>query len=78
MTIEVPIPLDEIAADALRADPVKRAAIGRLVSDWLRPEGRAARLVAAMDRLGDDARAKGLTDEILNEELAAYNQERRH
>jgi hypothetical protein len=30
-----------------------------------------------MDRLAGDARARGLTDETLNEELAAYNREKR-
>jgi hypothetical protein len=35
------------------------------------------KLFAAIERLGADAEAKGLTDEVLEEELAAYNAERR-
>lgn len=39
MTIDVAIPLDEDAARALQADPVKRQVLGRLLSGWLRLEG---------------------------------------
>ncbi|MFC7694940.1 hypothetical protein ACFQY5_40690 [Paeniroseomonas aquatica] len=35
------------------------------------------RLFAAMDALSDEARRRGLTNEILDAELAAYNAERR-
>ena len=77
MTIDIAIPLDEDAARALQSDPVKREVLGRLLSDWLRPEGQAERLLHAMDRAAAQAEAKGLTEELLNAELAAYNAERR-
>jgi hypothetical protein len=77
MTVDITIPLDDEAAHALEADPIKRQALGRLISHWLRPEGQADRLLDAMDRLSTHAEAAGLTEDILNEELAAYDQERR-
>ena len=77
MTIDIEIPLDEEAARALQADPVKRQVLGRLLSDWLRPEGQAERLLRAMDQAATQAEANGLTEDMLNAELAAYNAERR-
>ena len=77
MTVDVAIPIDDAAAQALQADPIKREALGRLISHWLQPDGQAERLLDAMDRLSTHAEAKGLTEDILNEELAAYNRERR-
>ena len=56
---------------------IKRQALGRLISHWLQPEGQADRLLDAMDRLSTHAKDRGLTEDILNEELTAYNQERR-
>lgn len=75
-TVDVPIPVETQVAAAL-ADERKRRAIGRLVSRLLRPAGGFDPLVDAMERMSADARARGLTDEILAEELAAYNAERR-
>jgi hypothetical protein len=77
MTIDVAIPLDEAAALELQHDPLKREALGQLISNWLRPDGRSERLRAAMDRLAADAQAKGLTEEVLQAELAAHKAERR-
>jgi hypothetical protein len=74
-TIEVPIPVDAAAAEALR-DPMKRKQMGRIISQLLKPDDSVARLFNAMDRLAEDARAQGLTDAIVEEELAAYNAER--
>jgi len=74
--VEVSIPVDAEAAAALQ-DPLKRQALGRLISRWFQPENAKDRLLDAMDRLAVDAEAKGLTEEILNEELAAYNAEHR-
>ncbi len=71
VTIEV-----EPAAAAALGDPATRARIGRLVSRVLRPPG-VERLVEAMDALAAEAERRGLTDEILEAELAAYNPERR-
>lgn len=78
MTVDIAIPLDEAAAQALRHDPLKRQALGRLISHWLQSDGGGDRLLAAMNRLADEAQAKGLTEDILAAELAAYNAERRH
>lgn len=58
-------------------DPVTRARLERLVRRTLRPESGVEQLFAAMDARSDEARRGGLTDEILDEELAAYNAERR-
>jgi len=76
-THTVPVTIDvepEIAA-ALD-DPATRARLERLVRRTLRPTG-IEQLFAAMDTLSDEARRRGLTDEILEAELAAYNAERR-
>ena len=73
----VPVTLEvEPAAAAALDDPATRARIGRLVSRVLQPAG-VERLIAAMDALAAEAERRGLTDEILEEELAAYNAERR-
>jgi hypothetical protein len=78
-TVDVTIPVDARAATELRDDRT-RDAIGRLVSRVLQRQRQenVERLFAAIERLGADAEAKGLTDDILAEELAAYNAERRH
>ncbi len=77
-TVDVTIPVDPRAASELR-DARTRDAIGRLVSRVLQRQRRehVEKLFAAIERLGADAEAKGLTDEVLEEELAAYNAERR-
>jgi hypothetical protein len=77
MTVDITIPLDDAAARALQADPIKRQALGRLISHWLQPEGQADILLDAMDRLSIHSETGGLTEIILNEELAAYSRERR-
>lgn len=77
-TVDVTIPVDARAAGELR-DARTRDAIGRLVSRVLQRQRRETldRLFAAIEQLGTSAEARGLTDEILDEELAAYNAERR-
>ena len=50
--------------------------VGRIVSRMLQPAS-TERLMDAIARLKADAHARGLTDEIIDEELAAYNAERR-
>ena len=74
-TVPVTIEVKPAAAAALD-DPATRVRIGRLVSRTLHHEN-VERLTAAMDALAADAERRGLTDEILDEELAAYNAERR-
>lgn len=74
-TVEVTIPVEARAAAAL-ADAGTREMVGRLVSRMLRADG-PERLMDAIARLKADAHARGLTDEIVDAELAAYNAERR-
>ena len=76
MTVDVVIPVEDAAALELQRDPLKRQALGELISDWLRPAGRSERLLAAMDRIAAEAKAKGLTEQLLEEELAAHKVER--
>ncbi len=74
-TVPVTIEVEPNAAAALD-DPATRARIGHLVSQTLHREN-VERLVLAMDALAAEAERRGLTDEILEAELAAYNAERR-
>ena len=74
----VPVTLERRtrAATALE-DPATRARLERLVRRTLRQAREVERLFEAMDALSEEARRRGLTDEILEAELAAYNAERR-
>ena len=73
----VPVTLEvEPAAAAALGDPRTRARIGRLISRVLQP-APVEHLIAAMDALAAEAERRGLTDEILEAELAACNAERR-
>ena len=74
-TVPVTLELDPETAAAL-GDPATRARVERLIRRAARPAG-VERLFAAMDALSADARRRGLTDEILEAELAAYKAERR-
>jgi len=74
--VEVTIPVEAGAAAAL-ADAGTREMVGRIVSRMLRRPASTERLVDAIARLKADAHARGLTDEIVDEELADYNAERR-
>jgi hypothetical protein len=73
--VEVVIPVEAEAASAL-TDARKREAIGRIVSRILRPQADHDPLLEAMERFGADAKAKGLTSELLDAELAAHRSER--
>jgi hypothetical protein len=74
-TVPVTIEVEpEIAA--VLGDPATRARLERLIRRTLRPMGVEA-LFAAMDALSDEARQRGLTAEILQAELDAYNAEGR-
>lgn len=77
-TVDVTIPVDVRAADELRDDRTRNA-VGRLVSRVLERhrQQQIGRLFAAIERLSTEAEIKGLTDQILEDELAAYNAERR-
>ncbi|HWB49904.1 MAG TPA: hypothetical protein VG651_12400 [Stellaceae bacterium] len=73
----VEVPLSKDAASALDNEQ-RRAAVGKLVSNLLRPSSPdsdpLARLIAEVK---EDARAGGLTDAEVDAELAAYNAENR-
>lgn len=76
-TRTVPITLDlEPTAASVLGDATRRASVGRIVSRMLRPAS-ADRLLALMDTISAEARESGLTEEILEAELAAYNAEGR-
>ena len=70
--VEVSIPVDPDAAVSL-ADSARRESVGRIVSRMLKPGPGLLPLVEAIERLKTDAQARGLTDEIVDQELAAYN-----
>lgn len=73
----VPVTIDvEPAAAAVLGDETKRAWVGRIVSRMLQPAS-VDRLFEVMDAISAEARRRGLTDEILEAELEAYNAERR-
>jgi hypothetical protein len=75
LTVDVLIPVEAKLAPALE-DPATRARAGRLVSRMLHLAG-VERLFHTMDKFAAEAARRGLTDEILDAELAAYNAERR-
>ena len=74
-TVDIAIPVEANVAAAL-ADAAVRAMAGRLVSRMLQPAS-IEDLFASMDAISAVAAKRGLTDEILKAELAAYNAERR-
>ena len=74
-TVPVTFELDPEIAAALE-DPATRARIERLIERTARP-ATIERLFEVMDAMSAEAERRGLTDEILEEELAAYNAERR-
>jgi len=75
LTVDVPIPVDASVAQALEHAPT-RALAGRMVSRMLQPAS-VERLFDTMDAIAAEAARRGLTEEILDAELAAYNAERR-
>lgn len=75
-TIDVPIPVEEAVAAALQ-DPQRRADAGRMLSRLLQGNQGVEELLTAIERLKGEAHAGGLTDQAVDEELAAYNAERR-
>lgn len=75
--VNVVIPVTPEVADLLR-DPARARAVGRLVSDLVRPERpETDPLAALIAEIKAEARADGLTDQEIAAELAAYNAERR-
>ncbi len=74
-TVDIAIPVDASVAAALD-DAAVRAMAGRLVSRMLQPAS-IEDLFGTMDAISAEAAKRGLTDEMLEAELAAYNAERR-
>ncbi|MEO8883228.1 MAG: hypothetical protein ABI377_07455 [Devosia sp.] len=74
-TVDVAIPVDARVAAALD-DVMMRALAGRMVSHMLEAPS-VERLFEVIDTMKAEAHSRGLTDEILDAELAAYNAERR-
>ena len=74
-TVDIPIPVEASVATALD-NAMVRALAGRLVSRMLQPAS-VERLFDTMDAIAAEAARRGLTDDILDAELAAYNAERR-
>ena len=75
--VVVGIPVSPEAADMLK-DEDRIKAVGRLVSDLLRPSSpEADPLAATIAEIKAEARADGLTDADIDAELAAYNAGRR-
>jgi hypothetical protein len=74
--VEVSIPVEAEAAATL-ADERNREAVGRLISRVLRRHSGPTPLARAIAALQADARRAGLTDADIDDELAAYNAERR-
>lgn len=75
-TIPATLEVDPGAAAAL-CDPRTRAAMGRLLSRVLSPRPGTSELAKAIADATAEALRRCLTDEIIDEELAAYNAERR-
>ena len=75
-TVYISIPV-ELDAAAVLIDDRTRASIGRLVSRVLRPHEGSSPLSDAIAELKVEARKAGLTDTMIDEELDAYNAERR-
>lgn len=74
--IDVPIPVDAEAAEALER-PGERQAIGRYISHLMKHGGMRSAVVASIAELKQEAHANGLTDAEVDQELAAWKDERR-
>ena len=75
-TVEITIPVDAEAAQALKS-PSRRAAAGRYISGLLKG-GRARDLLeVAIADLKAEARENGLTDADVDAELAAWRAEQK-
>ena len=70
---------DETAKAAREAGLLAPSALERLLQDALARRTRSEtvrKMGAVMDRMGTTAEARGLTDDILDHELAAFKAER--
>jgi hypothetical protein len=74
-TVMVEIPVDEETAAAL-AGPHRRQAIGEAVKLMVRPHAGGDPLAALLETTRREATEAGLTDEVIDEELATWKAER--
>ena len=73
--VKVEIPVDEdVAADL--SEPVRLAAVGQLISHVLRPTASSDPVGTLLDQIGRRAELAGLTQEDIDQELAAWKAER--
>ena len=68
-TVDVGIPIGADVAAAMMAGP-KRAGIGRMVSEMLRPRPYPDRMIEVFERVSAEAARNGLTQKLIDEELA--------
>lgn len=73
--VMVPLPVLPEAAAALK-DKTRREKVGKLVSDLLRPGAPTTDPLRSPIAEVKAARRDGLTDQEIDDELAAYNAER--
>jgi hypothetical protein len=74
--VKVEIPLEEDVAAELTDDPVRPAAVGQLVSRLVRPTEAEDPLGRLLDDIGRKAELAGLTQQDIDQELAAWKAER--
>jgi hypothetical protein len=74
-TVMIEIPVDEETAAAL-ADPHRRQAVGELVKLMVRPTAGNDPLATLLETTRRAAAAAGLTDQDIDDELAAWKAER--
>lgn len=74
--VEIPIPIDAAAANALQT-PERRAAAGRYLSSVLRGGGAQDLVARLISDIKTEAHANGLTDADVDAELAQWRSERR-
>lgn len=75
-TVEVTIPVDADAAQALKS-PARRAAAGRYLSGLLKSGRARDHLAEAIGKAKEDAHTRGLTDGDIDAELEALRVERK-
>jgi hypothetical protein len=73
--VMVPIPVDEETAAAL-TDPHRLEAAGELVKLMVRPSANNDLFARVLETTRREAAAAGLTDQDIDEELAAWKAER--
>jgi hypothetical protein len=74
-TVMVELPVDAATAEAL-ADPHRLAAVAQLVKHMVHPTQGNDLLAALLETTRQKAAASGLTDQDIDEELAAWKAER--